>query len=125
MRLPGGEMTGKQRRQLRALAHALKPVVIVGQRGLNDAVVSQTDGALTVHELIKVKLSSESPVDREEAAELFRRRLGCEVAGIVGRVLILYRADPENPKIRLLESAAGSGAKRGRTEELGGSDDPV
>ena len=116
-------MTGKQRRQLRALAHALKPVVVVGQRGLSDAVVSQIDGALTTHELIKVKVSPESPDEREASAELLRQGLGCEVAGIIGRVLILYRAHPENPKIRLIESAGSD--PRAAADEIGGGDDPV
>jgi len=102
-------MTGKQRRQLRALAHALKPVVVVGQRGLSDAVVSQIDGALTTHELIKIKVSAESPDEREPTAEQLQRRLGCEVAGVIGRVLILYRAHPENPKIRLTAGPAPAG----------------
>ena len=61
-------MTGKERRHLRALAHRLSPVVIIGQRGLSDAVVRQVDGALTDHELIKVRLGSECPVGRDEVA---------------------------------------------------------
>ena len=116
-------MTGRQRRQLRALAHALKPVVLVGQRGLTDAVVSQIDGALVTHELIKVKVSFESPAAREEAAERLRQRLGCEVAGIIGRVLLLYRPDPENPRIRLIQPAGGGPEKA--ADEIGGGDDPV
>ena len=109
-------MNGKQRRQLRGLAHALKPVVTAGQRGLSDGVIEQIDGALTTHELIKVKLSPEAPLDRDEAAEVIRRRLGCEVAGIIGRVLILYRPHPEKPRIQLVE------ARDGGTKELGGRD---
>ena len=54
-------MNGKDRRYLRGLAHGLSPVVIVGQRGLSDAVVRQVDGALTDHELIKVRLGGECP----------------------------------------------------------------
>jgi RNA-binding protein len=109
-------MNGKQRRQLRGLAHALKPVVIVGQRGLGDRVIEQIDGALTTHELIKVKLAPDAPLDRDEAAEVIRRRLGCEVAGIVGRVLILYRPHPEEPRIQLVE------ARESGKNELGGRD---
>lgn len=98
-------MTGKDRRHLRALAHRLSPVVIVGQRGLSDAVVRQIDGALTDHELIKVRLGGECPVDRSEASTLLAERTGSEVAGAVGRVVILYRPHPETPRI-VLPSAA-------------------
>lgn len=94
-------MNGKDRRYLRGLAHALDPVVIVGQRGISDAVVRQVDGALTDHELIKVRISGEAPVDRGEAAALLTERTGCEVAGSTGRVLILYRPHPEAPRIAL------------------------
>lgn len=94
-------MTGKDRKYLRGLAHNLNPVVIVGQRGVSDAVVRQVDGALTDHELIKVRLSGECPEGRDEAATLLAARTGCEVAGSIGRVLILYRPHPDTPRIAL------------------------
>jgi RNA-binding protein len=94
-------ITSKDRKYLRGLAHALSPVVIVGQRGLTDSVVRQVDQALTDHELIKVRIGGESPTDRDEAATALGERTGCGVAGIIGRVLILYRAHPEHPRIAL------------------------
>jgi len=94
-------MTGKERRYLRALAHRLSPVVIVGQRGLSDAVVRQVDGALTDHELIKVRVGSECPVGRDAVEEALTMQTQCEIAGAVGRVLILYRRHPEQPRIVL------------------------
>jgi len=95
------ELKGKQKRHLRALAHALQPVVLIGQRGLSEAVVRQIDGALGDHELIKVKLSKECPIERDEAGEEVSARTGSVVAGAVGRVLILYRPHPEKPRIQL------------------------
>jgi RNA-binding protein len=97
------EMTlnGKQKRKLRALAHPLKAVVQIGQRGVTEAVAHQVDSALTDHELIKVRLGAEAPMDRKEAAQQLAPRAGCEVAGTVGRVLILYRPHPDQPRIRL------------------------
>lgn len=100
-------MTGKDRRHLRALAHRLSPVVIVGQRGLSDAVVRQVDGALTDHELIKVRLGGECPVGRDEASTVLAERTGCQVAGALGHVLVLYRPHPETPRI-VLPSGAGT-----------------
>lgn len=94
-------MTGKERRYLRGLAHRLSPVVIVGQRGPSDAVVRQVDGALTDHELIKVRVGNECPADRTEVGATLAERTGCELAGAVGRVLILYRPHPERPRIVL------------------------
>src|SRR5271156_2779926 len=97
-------MTGKERRYLRALAHRLSPVVIVGQRGLSDSVVRQIDGALTDHELIKVRIGAEGPGGRGDAGQGLADRPGCEGAGAVGRVLILYRPPPEQPRIVLPEA---------------------
>lgn len=94
-------MTGKERRQLRALAHRLSPVVIIGQRGLSDAALRQVDGALTDHELIKVRLGSDCPVRRDEAASALAERTGAEAAGTIGRVVILYRPHPQHPRIAL------------------------
>lgn len=105
-------MTGKERRYLRALAHRLSPVVIVGQRGLSDSVLRQIDGALTDHELIKVRLGNECPVGRDEAGAELTERTRSEIAGAVGRVLILYRRHPEQPKIELPPGAAGDASER-------------
>jgi RNA-binding protein len=99
-------MTGKDRHYLRGLAHGLSPVVIVGQRGLTRAAVRQVDGALEDHELIKVRLGAECPVEREAAAAVFRADCGCDVAGAIGRVLILYRPHREQPRIRLPSATA-------------------
>ncbi len=100
-------MSGKQKKYLRGLAHDLDPVVHVGQKGLTDAVTRQVDDALTDHELIKVRVSAESPIDRRDAADSFADKLACEVAGSIGRVLILYRANPDAPKIQV-PNAAGA-----------------
>src|SRR5258708_32864584 len=92
-------MTGKDRRYLRALAHRLSPVVIVGQRGLSDSVLRQIDGALTDHELIKVRLGTECPIGRDAAGAELTERTRSELAGAGGRVLILYPPHPEQAKI--------------------------
>ena len=99
-------MTGKERRYLRALAHRLSPVVIVGQRGVSDAVVRQVDGALTDHELIKVRLGTECPADRNEVGATLAERTTAEIAGAIGRVVILYRPHPERPRIVLPTGAS-------------------
>lgn len=94
-------LTGKQRKYLRGLAHNLDPVVMVGQRGVTGSVVRQVDLALTDHELIKVKVGGECPVDREEAAGILAMQTECEVAGTIGRIVILYRPRREKPTIEL------------------------
>lgn len=99
-------MNGKQRKYLRGLAHDMKPLVQIGHRGITEAVARQIDAALTEHELIKVRLAAESPLDRKQAATQLAERVQCDVAGSIGRVLILFRADPDDPRIELPPAAA-------------------
>ena len=60
------DLTGAQRRHLRSLAHPLRPVVLVGEAGLSEAVLKALDDALTSHELVKVRLRQ--PENKKEAA---------------------------------------------------------
>ncbi len=93
-------LTGKQRRQLRALGHHLQVVVQVGQQGVTPAVIAAVEQALYDHELIKIKIA-EGPLDRHEAAELLAQETGAELAQLLGRTALLYKPHPEKPKIRL------------------------
>lgn len=96
------ELTSKQCKRLRGLAHGLEPVVHVGKGGLSDEVVRQVDRALAVHELIKVRLQAERE-ERGAWIEALCERTDCGSAGAVGRIAILYRphAEPEKRRIRL------------------------
>lgn len=92
-------LTPKQRAHLTALAHHKKAIVLVGQRGITDGIVGETNRALTDHELIKVKMRGASEL-AANAAEL-ARRTESELIAIRGNVVILYRPDPEEPRIPL------------------------
>ena len=61
-------LKGSAARHLRALGHALSPVVSVGKDGVTDGLVDATLAALLTHELIKVKVQQEAPLDRHETA---------------------------------------------------------
>jgi RNA-binding protein len=93
------ELSGKQRRALRARARALRPIVHIGQAGMSPAVVAETAQALSDHELIKVRLASTA--EKAQAASALAEATGAAVCGIVGRVAILYRPDPAEPRIVL------------------------
>jgi len=95
------ELTSKQRRYLRSLAHHLKPVVIVGQGGLSTALMGKVDTELDNHELIKVKVSREAPVDASGAAEDLCEETGATTAQIIGRMVVLYRRRKKKPTIQL------------------------
>jgi RNA-binding protein len=95
------ELTGHQRRYLRGLAHPLKPVVRVGKGGVTDSVALAVERALVDHELVKVRMLR--PEDKRGCARLLADRCGAHLCGLVGHTVILYRAHPETPRIRLPE----------------------
>jgi len=94
-------LSNSQKRYLRAIAHSLDPVILVGQKGITPAVLKEFDGALSHHELVKVKLSD---ADREQRAESIQRlRVGTksEIVQTIGRVASFYRRNPKQPRIEL------------------------
>lgn len=102
-------LTGKQRRHLRALAHPLTAIVTVGKEGLTEAVGAAVDAALSDHELVKIRLGTNALLERKQAAAALAEATGSEVAQILGNTVVLYRADPEDPKIVLPEPATEPG----------------
>jgi RNA-binding protein len=91
----------KQRRKLRQLGHARKPVVIVGGQGLHDAVLAEVDGALAHHELIKVRVNAGDRETRDAMIATLCETCGAQLVQRVGHVALLYRRHPENPRIKL------------------------
>jgi RNA-binding protein len=101
-------LTGKQRRHLRGLAHPLKPLVQIGKGGLDEGLVAAVDQALADHELIKVRLGEHAGVDRHDAAVQLAQQTKSEVAQVLGNIVLLYRADPEKPTIKLPAAKPGT-----------------
>lgn len=95
------ELNGKQRRALRALGHHLEPVVMLGKEGVTEAVVNATSQALTDHELVKVKVGESCPVDRHEASDVLSQATKSAVAQVLGRTVLLFRRNEEDPRIAL------------------------
>jgi RNA-binding protein len=88
----------KLRKTLRAAGHHLSAVVQVGKEGITDAVVRQLDEALAAHELVKVKIGTETPEDRFEAADRLGEATDGLIAQILGRTILVYRRHPEKPR---------------------------
>ena len=89
-------LTPRQRSYLKGRAHALEPVVFVGQAGLSDTVLAEVDRALTAHGLIKVKLAGAGREDREALTKAVCDRAGAVAVQNVGRVLVLWRPRPDD-----------------------------
>ena len=88
-------LTGKQARYLRGLGHHLKPVVMIGKDEVNEAIIAATDEALTIHELIKVKLQEGCVANRKDVAAELATATDSSIAQILGRNILLYREGEE------------------------------
>lgn len=88
-------LTIKQKQQLKAKAHALKPVVLLGQNGLTDAVQLEIEQALLDHELIKIRIPALDRDERKEAIEAICQARQAELVQTVGFIAVLYRKNTQ------------------------------
>jgi RNA-binding protein len=95
------QITEKQRRHLRGLAHPLKPVVLIGNAGVSEGVIAETQRALGDHELIKVRLPGLPREERDAALADLALRTESVLVNRIGHVAILYRPNPDLPRIVL------------------------
>jgi RNA-binding protein len=99
--MPAMALTEKQLRFLRGKAHALRPVVMLGHKGLTDNVVAETAQALRDHELIKVRVRAPDRAGRDAALGALVARTECTLVTRIGHVAVLYRAATPIPKLVL------------------------
>jgi RNA-binding protein len=90
----------KQIQYLKGVAHALKPVVLLGNNGLTEAVVAEIDYALNHHELIKVKIPTDDKENKALIVEAICRETNATKIQVIGKTLIIYRQSAES-KIRI------------------------
>jgi RNA-binding protein len=90
-------LTNRERAHLKARAHALEPVVHAGNSGVTDTLVAEVDRALTAHELIKVKISTDDRADRVAIGDEMCARTSATAVHRVGKVIILWRPRPTDP----------------------------
>jgi RNA-binding protein len=90
--------TGDLRRTLRGHGHALKPLVQIGKGGVTKGVLAQLAQALFDHELVKVRIATECPVDRFAVADEIAAQPGTQVVQLLGRIVLAYKRHPEKPR---------------------------
>jgi len=92
------ELTDAQRKRLKGLAHALHPIILIGQHGLKDSILVELDQALEYHQLVKIKINVG---DRELRNEILEQILEHTTEAIliqqIGNTAILYQRNPERP----------------------------
>jgi putative YhbY family RNA-binding protein len=97
--MPAIQLTIAQRKEKRAEAHHLHPVVHIGSEGLSPGVLNEADAALTAHGLIKVRVFSDDRDSREQMLTTLADRLGAAPVQHIGKLLILWRPIPETPRV--------------------------
>lgn len=94
-------LTGKQKRHLRALAHHLQPIFQVGKGGMNNQLARHIDEALEVRELIKVSVLNNSVEDPREIGAELAEQTGSALVQVIGKTMVFYRPSKEKPVIEL------------------------
>jgi RNA-binding protein len=96
--MPAIRLTPSERKEKRADAHHLAPVVLIGGDGLTPAVVKETDAALNAHGLIKVRVFSDERDTRETILASLAEQLSAAPIQHIGKLLVLWRPMPEKTK---------------------------
>jgi len=92
--MPKLDITSQERSALRAAAHPLRPVVLIGDRGLTESVLKEIDLNLKAHQLIKVRVAGDDREARNTMLETICDTLSCASVHHLGKTLIIYRPDP-------------------------------
>jgi len=95
------DLTEPQKKQLRGLAHTLKPVLAVGNSGITGALINELDRCLNDHELIKVKVRVGEREARDSVLEQLTKHSGAQLIKRIGNIAIFYRARSVDPAITL------------------------
>jgi len=96
--MPKLDITSKERSALRAAAHPLHPVVLIGDRGLSDSVLKEIDMNLNAHHLIKIRVGGQERGVRDTMLETICDTLSCAPVHHLGKTLIVYRPNAKTAK---------------------------
>ena len=95
------DLTEKQRKYLRGLAHGRDPIVMIGQSGLSPAVTREMDIALGAHELVKVRARVGNREARDTLLDALAKGTGSALVQRIGNVGVFYRPSKDKPRITL------------------------
>lgn len=92
-------LSSKQLQFLKAGAHSLNPVVLLGNDGLTEAVIKEINHAISHHELIKIRLNGST--DRKSQAEDAAKAVGAHLVQTIGKIAVLFKQKEENSRFIL------------------------
>lgn len=89
-----------ERQSLKARAHTIDPLVIIGDKGLSASVIREIDRTLKAHELIKIRANTDDRVERADWMEKICTALAAAPVQSIGKMLVIWRENPEKTKER-------------------------
>ncbi|MFM2066917.1 MAG: hypothetical protein RLZZ584_1826 [Pseudomonadota bacterium] len=129
--MPAIQLTPAQRKEHRAAAHHLEPVVMIGGDGLSDAVRSEADAALKAHGLIKIRVFSDDRHQRDAWLSELAEALDAAPIQHIGKLLVLWRPKPKaeapvvsaeerasRPRVVKILKFSKSGSQRAQVKKL-------
>lgn len=108
------ELSSAEKKRLRGLGHHLEPVVYVGKGGMSSALLQSLEAALKAHELIKIKIGENSPMDRHSAGNSLAELTGAALVQVIGRMVLLYRPNLEETNPRRIAPKPGRSTSPGQ-----------
>ena len=95
-------LSSYQRKYLRGVAHGLKPIVLIGHKGLTSSLVEALQEALLAHELVKAKFTDDKDkAFKAQAIEMLTKATASELVGLIGHTAIFFRSHPDPDKRRI------------------------
>ena len=94
-------LTSKQRAHLKSIASTEDTILQVGKNGIVDTLVTQVSDALKAREIIKIKVLEGAMLSPAEAAAELAEKTKSEVVQVIGNKIVLFKRNPQNPKIKL------------------------
>lgn len=105
--LPTSTLTARQKQFLKALAHPLNPLVLIGKEGLSAGIINTANAELKNHELIKVKIGNNSGLEKHSTSQLVSEQTESILVQLIGKVFVLYKSNPEIPKDKRIKLPKG------------------
>jgi RNA-binding protein len=109
----------QNRRALIAAAHDLHPIIIIGQKGLTEAVITEIDRALFDHELIKIKVNAETKEERLLMTTDIEKNLAASCLKLIGHTAIFYRASGKAEALKAKKAAAKAKLSKNKSTKSG------
>lgn len=89
-------LSNKQKQALKAQAHSLKPVIMIGDKGITEGLIAETDSSLEHHELLKVKIAHNEKALRQELINELCQKTDAILINMMGKIATIYRQRPQD-----------------------------